>query len=492
MSEAIHEYDLVIIGGGPAGTPVAMEYAKLNKEKKVALIDKLGTLGGECLFDGCIPSKIMQISAKHLQGLESLKEFGVTLEDSHYKLAWEKIVQRKEKILEQRSASAKEALLNIENIDLFQANASFIDTERLLLMFEDATTTQISFKKCVIATGSKAFMPAFKGNGVSQVWSNEDFFERMELPSSMSIIGDGPIAVEFAQILSTLGTKINLIGRKESILKHIDREFTHHILKELQNNKNVNLVLNAQVEKIDYDNGFTITYKQGLKEYTLHSQRVMAATGRVANISELNLENAKVEYDHKGIKTDKALQTTNKNIYANGDVVESFPKFAHTAQYGAHTIAQNLFLEHNFFKVDFDKNSWVLFSEPNIVMAGISQEEAQKRDIEVMVGIYDYSIDAKSQIEAQENGYLKFIVDKKSYKILGIGIMHEEANSIAGEAALIVAQNLGLSDLISTIHPHPTLSESFSVLAKQMMGKIMQEKLKSPFVKGMLELERFL
>ncbi len=492
MDEVIHEYDLVVIGGGPAGTPVAMEYAKLNKDKKVALIDKLGTLGGECLFDGCIPSKIMQISAKHMKSLQSLKEFGVVLDDSHYKLAWEKIVQRKEQILDKRSSSAKDTLLSFENIDLFQANASFIDKERLLLMFEDATTTQILFKKCVIATGSKAFMPPFKGNGVSQLWSNEEFFERMELPSSMSIIGDGPIAIEFAQILSTLGTKINLLGRKESILKHIDREFAHHILKELQNNKNVNLILNAQVEQIDYENGFELTYRQGLKEHRLHSQRVLVATGRVANISELNLENAEVAYDHHGIKTDIHLQTSNANIYANGDVVENFPKFAHTAQYGAHTIAQNLFLEHNFFKVDFDKNSWVLFSEPNIVMAGISKEEAQKRGIEVMLGVYDYSVDAKSQIEGEESGYLKFIVDKKSYKILGVSIMHAEANSIAGEAALIVAQNLGLSDLISTIHPHPTLSESFSVLAKQMMGEIMHEKLKSPFVKGMLELERFL
>ncbi len=492
IDDLIQEYDLVVLGGGPAGTPVAMEYAKLHKDKKIALVDKLGTLGGECLFDGCIPSKIMQVSAKYVKSLKLLKEFGVVLDETHYTLAWEKIVQRKESILKKRSEAAKNILLSFENIDLFHAEASFIDHEKLLVRFEDETTSQIVFDKCVVATGSKAFIPEYKGDGASKIWTNEDFFQRMELPSSLSIIGDGPIAIEFTQILSSFGVKINLIGRRASILKHIDEEFAHHILKELQNNKNVNLILNATVQQIDYKDDFELTYKQGLKEHTLHSQRVMVATGRVANISELNLENAQVLFDHNGIKTDEHLQTSNKNIYANGDVVEKFPKFAHTAQYGAHTIAQNLFLQHNFFKVDFDKNSWVLFSEPNIVMAGISKEEAQRRGEEVLVGVYDYAIDAKSQIEEEARGYLKFIVSKKNYKILGVSIMTHEANAIAGEAALIVSQSLGLSDLISTIHPHPTLSESFSVLAKQMMGEIMQEKLKSPFVKGVLELERFL
>lgn len=492
MDTLIQEYDLVVIGGGPAGTPVAMEYAKLNKDKKVLLIDMLGTLGGECLFDGCIPSKIMQISAKHIKSLHSLEEFGVVLDDTHYKLLWEKIVQRKEMILLKRSSAAKDILLGIDNIDLYKAEASFIDKERLLVMFEDSKTKQIFFDKCVIATGSKAFIPSFKGNGASKIWTNEDFFQRMELPKSMSIIGDGPIAIEFAQILSTLGTKINLIGRKKSILKHIDQEFSSHILQELQNNKNIELILNAQVQEINYTDIFEIIYTQDEETKTIRSQRVLVATGRVANTTQLNLENAQVAFTKAGIQTDKSLQTSNKNIYANGDIVAEFPKFAHTAQYGAHTIAQNLFLGHNLFKVNFDKNSWVLFSEPNIAMAGISEDEAIKRGIEVIVDTYDYSVDAKSQIEGEESGVLKYVVEKKSNKIIGVSIMTNEANTIAGEAALIVANGLTLNDLVSTIHPHPTLSESFSTLAKQMLGVIMQEKLKNPLIKTLLDIERFL
>ena len=492
MSSQTSHYDLVVIGGGPAGTPVAIEYAKLNSDKRVALVDTLGELGGECLFDGCIPSKIMEITAKQIRQLHTFEAFGIVLEEKHYTLAWEKIAKRKEAILARRSSAAKETLLSLKNIDLIKAKASFIEKDRLELTSEEHHQEQITFKRCVIATGSKAFMPPFKGDGSDKVWDNEEFFDKMILPKSMTIIGDGAIAIEFAQILATFGTKIDLIGRRAKILKRVDETFSEHILQRLQADPNINMILEATVSRIDYDKDFKVHYTQDEIEKEVSSEHLLVATGRIPNIATLNLEKAGVDYDKGGIKTSAALQTSNPNIFANGDVVEGFPRFAHTAQYGAHTLAQNLFLEHNLFKVDHDKNSWVLFSEPNIVMAGLSEAEAKRRGIEIIVDHYDYTVDAKSQIEGHDSGQLKYVVDKKSHVILGVGIMTDEANAIAGEAALIVANKLTLNDLISTIHPHPTLSESFSVLAKQMMGSIMLEKLKHPLVKGLLKVERFL
>ncbi len=485
-------YDLIVIGGGPAGTPIVMEYAKLNPKKQILLVDKLGELGGECLFDGCIPSKIMQISARYINELNSFKEFGIELENSHYKLAWDKIVQRKKNILSKRTNAAKDVLNIFENVSLVKADAKFLDENTLEIIDSEKTTQTIEFKKCVIATGSVANMLQVDGNANDKVWNNEDFFEKMELPESMSIIGSGAIAIEFAQILSTLGCKITLFARSNTILKSIDSEASSYILQKLQDSENIEIILNAQIQEINFENYFEIIYKQDSKIKYIHSQKVLSAIGRVSNTKTLQLEKADILVNKKGIITDKHLQTSNKNIYANGDVVASFPKFAHTAQYGAHTIAQNLFLEHNLFNVDFHKNSWVLFSEPNIAIAGISEDEAIKKDLEVLVDKYEFAMDAKAQIEGNDIGYLKFVVDKKSNIILGITILAYNANYIAGEAALIVANNLKLSDLISTIHPHPTLSESFSVLAKMMMGKIMQEKLQKPLVKVLLEIERFL
>jgi len=486
------KYDLVVIGGGPAGTPVVMEFAKLNPEKKVLLVDAHGELGGECLFDGCIPSKIMQITAKYIQQLRNLEEFGIVLESKHYRVAWEKIVARKKSILSQRTAAAKETLLRLTNATLLKATAKFLDDKHLEVLKDDGSVEKIEFLKAVIATGSQPRELSYAGGANEHIWTNEDFFEKMELPESMSIIGGGAIAVEFAQILSLLGCKIKLFVRSNRILKNLEEEAASFIFQTLQRNENIELIVNATVEKISFENEFSITYKQDGTLKVAESQRVLSAIGRVANVASLELENTAVELSNGSITTDKHLQTSNANIYANGDVVSGFPKFAHTSQYGAHTIAQNLFLEHNLLSVNFDKNSWVLFSEPNVAMAGISRAQADKRGIEVLVEKYAFSTDAKAQIEANDKGYLEFVVEKKSRKIIGITIVAYEANSIAGEAALIVANELSLSDLISTIHPHPTLSESFTVLAKMMMGKIMQEKLQKPFVKTLLKIERFL
>jgi len=143
-------------------------------------------------------------------------------------------------------------------------------------------------------------------------------------------------------------------------------------------------------------------------------------------------------------------------------------------------------------KTYFDHNSWVLFSKPNIAIAGITEKEAKKRNLKILTGIYDYKIDAKLQVDGYETGYLKFIADRKNLKILGISIAINDANAIAGEATLIISKEITLKDLVSTIHPHPTYSEAFTILAKQMMGEAMKEKLGKPLVKTLLKIERAL
>ena len=486
------KYDLIIIGGGPAGTPVAIEYAKLNPNKKIILIDALGKLGGECLFQGCIPSKIMEASAKEIKALSNLEAFGIRLEDSHYRLVWEKISERKNEILHKRTDAAQDIVDSLDNLQLIKANAYFNSKQSVIIEYSDKKE-EVSFVKAVIATGSHSFIPKYQGSGADKIWTNNDFFEKMELPESLSIIGTGAIAVEFSMILATLGVKIDIFGRKDSILSTIDSEAALYLHKELDKHPNITLHLNSDITTIDYEeNRFEITYIKEGSNKKISTQRVLSAAGRVANVENLGLDKADVNFTHKGISVTNSLQTSNSNIYANGDVVEGFPKFAHTAQYGAHTLAQNLFLEHNYFSVDYDINSWVLFSMPNVVMAGISEEESKQRGIESIVDRFEFNTEAKSQIENEDYDFLKYVVDKKSKVIIGITILHEEAHSMGGEAALIVANKLTLKDIIDSIHPHPTISEAFIMLAKKMMGEIMLKKLQNPVVKSLVEIQRWL
>jgi len=492
MKKLQKSYDLVVIGAGPAGTPIAIEYAKLNSNKTIALIDALGELGGECLFQGCIPSKIMEASAKHIKDLESLKAFGIVLNDSNYQLIWEKIKQRKDSILAKRTDAAKELATSIGNIDIIKGFGSFESEDQIKIDLEDGTSQSITFKKAIVATGSKSIVPSYEGDAVDAVLTNDQFFHEMVLPKSLSIIGGGAIAVEFSQILATLGTQITLFVRGVRILKNIDDEAAAYLLDTLQKDNNINVLLNATITEINNKGeDLEITYLQDNTSKTLISQKILSAAGREPNIGKLALENAHIDFNKKGITTTRALQTSNKNVFANGDVVEHFPKFAHTAQYTAHIVAQNLFLEHNFFTPDFGRNSWVLFSMPNFTAAGLSQKEAEKRGIDILVDRFEFSTEAKSQIEEEDFGYLKFIVEKKSKKIIGISIFHDEANTMGGEAALIIARGLTLKELIDTIHPHPTISEAFVMLAKKMMGEIMLDTLQKPLVKTLLKIERF-
>ena len=225
-------------------------------------------------------------------------------------------------------------------------------------MFEDGSSQTISFDKALIGTGSKANLVTYEGDAIDEVMTNDKFFKDMELPNSLSIIGSGAIAIEFTQILADLGVKINLFVRGDRILKNIDAEASAYLLEKLQSHSNINLLLNATPKAVNHkDDLLEITYIQDAQEKTLLCQKVLSAIGRKANIEKLELQNANVAFTEKGISATDSLQTTNKNIFANGDVVENFPKFAHTAQYAAHLVAQNLFLEHNFFKPDFSITS---------------------------------------------------------------------------------------------------------------------------------------
>ena len=480
-----NNYDLLIIGGGPGWTPVAMEYASLYPNKKILFVDKLGKLGGECLFEGCIPSKILLRSGEEYLDKNEVTDFGIENANEKSKLIWKDVVKRKVNILEKRSKAALNNLNSLKNVTFVKAIAKFKDNNSAKIKLSENNEEKIiTFEKAVIATGSRTFIPPFKGNGLDKVWTNNEFFRDLEHPKTLTIIGDGPIWIELSQILANLDIKINLIGRHDSILSMIDKEFSQIVLEKIKENKNINLILNTSVSEINFDNNlFDVIYSQNREVKNINSEKVLIATWRTPNIEDLGLDEASVKFERKGIVVDDYLQTTNKNIYAAGDVILHGPQFAHTAVYEAHIIAQNLFFWRNKFKVNFNKNSWVLFSYPNVVSAGMSEEKAIENGYEVITGLYDFSIDAKSQIENADFGFMKFVVNKKNLEIIGITIATPDAQSISGEAAIIISQWVTLKELVSVIHPHPTLSESFTFLAKIMMGKIMQEKMKNPIFK---------
>ena len=459
------EFDLVVIGAGPAGTPAAMAAAMFGK--KVLLVDKRERPGGECLFEGCIPSKVLENAANRYKMLKDASKFHVALK-SEPQIHWEEVLRDKETIVKRRGDAAFMQIEKNPNLEYLQGVATFEDEHTIKVNDE-----LIRFKKALIATGGKVNLPPFKGDGVQKAWTNRDVFFEEKLPSEIIFVGAGAISCELAGMFNELGVKTHILERGERILKRVDKDAALAVQKRMVDS-GVDIELNANIESIDYeDEIFSVKFSQDGKEKVLNAPKVLLATGRVANVDELGLDKIGVEFDRHGVKVDETLKTTVDHIFACGDCINA-PKFAHTATYEAGIVVHNMFAPTSH-KVDFSKNSWVLFTSPEIASVGLSEDEAKDMGLEVKVAKYDYKIDAKAQIDKEEIGFIKFVLDKKS-KIIGIQILSEDAASLAGEAALIVAKKMSVMDVMSAIHPHPTLAEGFGKLAQQLFFASMMRK----------------
>lgn len=331
------------------------------------------------------------------------------------------------------------------------------------------------FKYAIIATGASSSIPPFKGNAVNQVLTSETIFSRDSLPESLVIIGGGPIGIELAQMFSKLDVKCTVIEVLDTILKGVvESEFVQGITSTLKNS-GINIHTSSKVLEINsFNNEFSITFlgPDGNKR-TIKSDQVLVSAGKTPNLGGLNLESTDVMYTPKGIAVNEYLETNVDGVYATGDVINA-PKFAHTATYEAHIVAANI-LSKNSVRPNFSKNSWVLFSDPEIASAGYTEAEAMSQGIDVVTGIYDYKIDAVTQINGDPFGFLKFVVDRKTSIIVGVHIFVEDAASIVGEAALIVSKGLTLLDISQAIYPHPTLSEAYGFLASKMLSGAMRK-----------------
>ena len=464
------KYDLVVIGAGPAGTPAAMAAAKFGK--RVLLVDKRDAPGGECLFEGCIPSKVLENAAQRYAMLKEAQNFHVTLKSTP-QIHWEEVLRDKEAIIARRSQAALGAIGQLPTLEFMQAKAAFKDSHTLILESAQGQE-EVRFDKALIATGGKVHLPPFAGSGVDKAWTNRDIFFEEEIPSELLFVGAGAISCELAQMFNKLGTKCHILERGERILKHVDEEAALAI-QERMRRSGITIDLNLSIERIDHEAGrFMVQITQDGARRSIDSAHLLLATGRIANLDGLGLEDAGVAYDHHGVTVDEMLQSSQPHIYACGDCIDA-PRFAHTASYEAGIVVHNMFAPHPH-RVDYDKNSWVLFTDPQVAQAGLGEAEAKARGIDVMVESYDYSVDARAQIDKQETGFVKFVIDRRSGVILGVTILSEDAASLAGEAALIVSAQMTAMQVQGAIHPHPTLCESFGKLAQKIFFGMMMAK----------------
>lgn len=463
-----NHYDVLVIGGGPGGTPAAMALAQAGKK---TLIAEAGAgLGGTCLFEGCVPSKIFRETAERLRDIARSQEFGIDLPQEMIKLNWGRVQRRKRAILKRRSEEAIHKATQLINLQIVFGRAQLRGSRTAFITPTqgDGSGMEISFEQCILATGSTPNALPINGADLPQVYSSDSILDIDDIPEQLVVIGGGPIGVELAQIFHALGAKVTLMEMEPHILSIVDPELALALEQRLIQ-QGIGLQLSCKIKGIRKgDQGVFVDYDTILGSNCIFTTAVLAATGRSPRIHGLGLESTAVKSGRHGVEVDETLQTAERGIYAVGDVVGQ-PMFAHWATAQGLAVAQHLI----GIPVKFPKpehNTATIFSTPELCMAGLTEAQAANAGIEVSAAHYDFAQDARAQISGQDNGLVKIVYEKKSRRVVGVHILVEDAADLMGEAALLVSSGLTLEAISGAIHPHPTLTESFGIAARTALS----------------------
>ncbi|HVC11752.1 MAG TPA: NAD(P)/FAD-dependent oxidoreductase [Burkholderiales bacterium] len=461
------QVDVLVIGGGPGGTPAAMALAGAGR--RVLLVEKGAGLGGTCLFEGCIPSKILHESARRLEAIKHAGEFGLRLAPGEIRVDWKAVMARKTAILGRRAEGALQRARQIPTLDVQFGSATLLGARAARITPRDGSPAEVEFASAIIATGSVPNLLPIAGIELPQVLTSERLLEIADVPERLVVIGAGPIGVEMAQIFAAFGSQVTLLEAGPRILAPVDEEIALALQSHLRR-QGIALELGVRILQIaGSDAGVRVQFRDATgAQRAVDAQCVLEAAGRSPNVDGLGLEHTAVRYDQHGVKVDGKLETDEPGIYAVGDVI-GHPMFAHWATAQGLALAGHLLGRPARFPTPAS-NTAVIFSTPEVGIAGLTESEARAAGHEVRIARYDYRGDARAQVSGQAEGMLKLVYDQASRAVLGVHILAEGAASLLGEGALAVSSAISVQALAAAIHPHPTLSESIGTTAREVLA----------------------
>ncbi len=375
---------------------------------------------------------------------------------------WSAVQSRRDRILTQRAQGALAKARALPGLEVLFGHARLTGPHTALVELPDARRT-ISFDQAVLATGSVPDRLPIPGVELPGVLDSEKLIKIGFVPESLALIGGGPIGVEMAQIFAMLGSRVTILEAAPRILGAVDAALAARLTERLEAD-GIRVQTGVHIGSIEGEaQAHRVRYRRDDKKREVTAQVVAIAAGRHPNVESLGLETTAVQHDRQGVKADECLQTHETGIYATGDLV-GHPMFAHWATAQALAVARHLLGAPAAFPRP-EHNSAVIFSCPELGMAGLTEEAAQAAGLDVAVATYDYRIDARAQISGEPDGLLRIVYRRDDRRIVGIHALVEGAADLIGEAALAVRNGITLEQLATSIHPHPTLTESFGLAA---------------------------
>ncbi len=440
------EADLCIIGGGSGGLSVAAGAAQMGA--KTILIEA-SKMGGDCLNYGCVPSKAM-IAAGHAgHVIRHAGQFGVNGHepDVDFKAVHDHVHGVIGAIAPHDSVERFEGL----GVTVLQERASFLSESEV-----EAGDKRVKARRFVVATGSSAVVPPIPGLADVPHDTNETIFDNQVAPSHLIVIGGGPIGSELAQAHRRLGAEVTIVDMGP-VLPKDDPELTKVVRDQLIADGIV-LKEHVKVDKVEAaGNGVAVIIEEANGETArIEGSNILVATGRAANVEGLNLEAASVDYDRHGIKVDARLRTTNKKIFAIGDVSGGF-QFTHVASYHAGIVIQNALFRLPS-KVDYKALPWVTYTDPELAHVGLTESAAKEQGLTFSLLNWSFEENDRAQAERRTEGKVKVVVGKRG-KVLGATIVGAHAGELILPWCLAINQGIKIKAMASIIAPYPTLSE---------------------------------
>jgi len=464
-----YDYDIGIIGGGAAGLTVASGAAQLGA--KTLLVEKEKALGGDCLHYGCVPSKTLIRSAQVYHLMKNSAAFGLPAIETR-PVDFQAVKKRIQSVIETVQRHDSEERFCSLGAKVQFGEPSFVDEHSVRLNGDT-----VSARNWVIATGSSPSVPAIEGLDKTPYITNKEIFYLDQLPSSMVILGAGPIAIEMAQAFCRLGTKVSVVQRSGQILIKEDKDMADEIMKVL-GSEGVTFHLNASVLRVkDLGSEKEIVLKDGEgNPISLKAEKILVAMGRDPNVKALGLEGIGVEFDRKGIKVDDRMRTTQKHIYAAGDITGAY-QFTHAAGYEGGIVVSNAIF-HLPRRTNYTFLPWCTYTDPELASIGMNEKRAREAGIEYSVWTEAFKGNDRSLAEGEQTGEIKLLLDK-SEKPLGVQILGPQAGELVSEWVAVLNGKVKLSTLAAAVHPYPTLGE----INKRVAGTVLSQKIFSERVR---------
>jgi len=459
---------LVVLGGGPGGYAAA--FLAADEDVEVMLVEADSRLGGTCLLRGCIPSKALLHVARVISEVDELREaWGVEYPQPNIDL--DKVRARKEKILATLSGGLAH-LAKRRKVRVVKAKGVFENSTTLRLEGDDRSIPdggQITFDHLILATGSIPVMPQAFDLGSDRVMDSTRALRLADVPERLLVIGGGYIGLEMGTVYARLGSEVSVVELTDGLLPGADRDLVRPLHKRLKTLFEDRIYLETKVGSLGLrDDKVEVAFEGPAKYGVEHYDRVLVSVGRRPASDGIGLENTQVQVNDRGsVVCDNGQRTADPHVLAIGDVAGE-PMLAHKAAHEAKVAVESV-LEKT---AAFDKAAIpaVVFTDPEIAWAGLTEEQAKRDGRKVDVAMYPWAASGRAQALGRVEGLTKWLVDPETERVLGCGIVGPGAGEMIAEAVLAIEMGCEVRDITESIHPHPTFSETLMNAGEVFFG----------------------